>query len=165
MNSNPSPTPYGPSVTLRKNKRMARDQLRYSQIIGSLIYLASAIRPDISFVIVSKLSRFMFNLGDDHWHAFERVLRYLKCTMSYEIYYSGHPAVFERYSDSNWIFDIDQIYATTAYVFTIGGGAVSLRSCKQTILTKSTMDASLTALIRLLQRQNGCVSSCWTAGG
>jgi hypothetical protein len=29
--------------------------LRYSQIIGSLMYLASATRPDISFVI-SKLS-------------------------------------------------------------------------------------------------------------
>jgi hypothetical protein len=35
-----SPTPYDPSVLLRKNRRIAQDQLRYSQIIGSLIYLA-----------------------------------------------------------------------------------------------------------------------------
>jgi hypothetical protein len=41
------------------------DQLRYSQIIGSLMYLASATRPDISFA-VSKLSRFVSNPGDDH---------------------------------------------------------------------------------------------------
>jgi hypothetical protein len=66
--------------------------------------------------------------------------------MSYGIHYSGHPAVLEGYSDANWISDIDQIYTTSGYVFTHGGGAVSWRSCKQTILTKSTMEAELTAL-------------------
>jgi hypothetical protein len=65
MDSKPSPTPYDPSVTLRKDKKISRDQLKYSQIIGSLIYLASVTRPDISFVM-SKLSRYMSNLGDDH---------------------------------------------------------------------------------------------------
>jgi hypothetical protein len=60
-----SPTPYDHSLVLRKNKRIGSDQLRHSQIIRSLMYLASATRPDISFV-VSKLTRFTFNLGDDH---------------------------------------------------------------------------------------------------
>jgi hypothetical protein len=145
MDSKSSPTPYDPSVTLRKNKKIARDQLRYSQIIGSLMYLSSATRPDISFA-VSKLSRYMSNPGDDHWHTFERVLRYLKGIMSFGIHYSGHPTVLEGYSDAKWIFDIDQIYVTSVYVFTLGGGAVSWRSSKQTILTKSTMEAELTAL-------------------
>jgi hypothetical protein len=53
-----SPTPYDPSVILRKNKKDPKDQLRYSQIIGSLMYLASATKHDISFD-VSKLSRFI----------------------------------------------------------------------------------------------------------
>jgi hypothetical protein len=96
----PSLTPYDPSVTLRKNKKIARDQLRYSQIIGSLMYLARATRLDISFA-VNKLSRYMSNPGDDHWHALERVLRYLKGTMSFRTHYSGHPAVLEGYSDAN----------------------------------------------------------------
>ena len=60
IDSKPSPTTYDPSVMLRKNREIAKDQLRYSQIIGSLMYLASATRPDISFA-VSKLSRFMSN--------------------------------------------------------------------------------------------------------
>ena len=60
-----APTPYDPSVLLRKNRRIARDQLRYSQIIGSLMYLASATRLDISFAMC-KLSRFVSNPGDDH---------------------------------------------------------------------------------------------------
>jgi hypothetical protein len=66
--------------------------------------------------------------------------------MSFEIHYSGHPAVLEGYSDVKWIYDIDQIYATSGYVFTLGGGVVSWRSSKQTILIKSTMEAELTAL-------------------
>ena len=57
-----------------------RDQLRYSHIIRSLMYLASAIRPNISFA-VSKLSRFVSKPDDDHWKALERVMRYLKGTM------------------------------------------------------------------------------------
>jgi hypothetical protein len=145
VDSKPSPTPYDLSVILRKNKKIAKDQLRYSQIISSLIYLASTTRPDISFT-VTKLSRFMSNLGIDHWHALKRVMRYLVGTMSYEIHYSGHPAVLEGYSYSNWISDADDIYATSGYVFILGGGAISWRSCKQTILTRSTMEAELTAL-------------------
>jgi hypothetical protein len=54
--------------------------------------------------------------------------------------------VLEGYSDANWISDIDQFYATSGYLFILGGGVVSWRSCKQTILTKSTMEAELTAL-------------------
>ena len=142
---NPSPTPYDASVLLRKNQRIARDQLRYSQIIGSLMYLASATRPDIAFA-VSKLSRFVSNPGDDHWRALERVMRYLKGTASYGIHYTGYPRVLEGYSDSNWISDADEIKATSGYVFTLGGGAVSWKSCKQTILTRSTMEAELAAL-------------------
>ena len=87
-----APTPYDPSMLLRKNQRIARNQLRYSQIIGLLMYLASTTRPDISFAMC-KLSQFVSNPGDDHWCAFERVMRYLKGTMSYGIRYTGHPKV------------------------------------------------------------------------
>ena len=88
------------------------------------MYLASAMRPDISFV-VSKLNRFISNPGDDHWRALERVLRYLKGTVSYGIHYTGYPRVLEGYCDAKLISDADEIYATNRYVFSLGGGAVS----------------------------------------
>jgi hypothetical protein len=72
-----SPTSYDPSVLLQENQKDTRDQLIYSQIIGSLMYLACAMRPHISFA-VTKLSRFVANPGDDHWHALERVIHYIK---------------------------------------------------------------------------------------
>jgi hypothetical protein len=83
----PAPTPYDPSKLLKKNRRTTRDQLRYSQIIGSLMYLASAMRPDISSAMC-KLSQFVSNPGDDHWRALERVLRYLKGTINVGIHYT-----------------------------------------------------------------------------
>jgi hypothetical protein len=141
----PALTPYDPSVSLRKNRRIARDQLRYSQIIGSLMYLASATRPNISHV-VSKFSQFVSNPGEDHWQVLERVLRYLKGTMSYGIHYTGYPSVLEGYCDANWTSDAEEIYATSKYVFSVGGGVVSWKSYKQTILTRSTMEAELTSL-------------------
>ena len=52
-------------------------------------------------------------------------MRYLKGKMNYGIHYIGYPRVLEGYSDSNWIFDADEIKATSGYVFTVGGGAVS----------------------------------------
>ena len=72
------------------------------------MYLASAARPDISFT-VCKLSRFTSNSGDDHWRALERVMLYLVGIMDCGIHYSGYPAVLEGYSDSNWIYDADEL--------------------------------------------------------
>jgi hypothetical protein len=109
------------------------------------MYLASVTRPDISFV-VSKLGRFTYNPGDDHWRAFERVMHYLADTMDYRIHYSGYPAVLEGYHDAIWISYMDELYATSVYIFTLGSAAVSWRSCKQTILTRSTMEAEHASL-------------------
>jgi hypothetical protein len=64
------------------------------------MYLASATRPNISFV-VSKLSQFVSNLGDNHWCALERVLRYLKGTMSCDIHCTKYPKVLEGFYDAN----------------------------------------------------------------
>jgi hypothetical protein len=66
--------------------------------------------------------------------------------MNYDIHYSGDPKVLEGYSDANWIYDADELKATSGYVFTLGGDTVSWKSCKQTILTRSTMEAELAAL-------------------
>jgi hypothetical protein len=40
---------------------------------------------------------------------------------------------------------VDEMYATGECVFILGGVAVSWRSCKHTILTRSTMEAKLVA--------------------
>jgi hypothetical protein len=66
--------------------------------------------------------------------------------VNYEIPYSRNPKVLKVYNDSNWISDADEIKAMSRYVFKLGGGIVSWKSCKQSILMRSTMEAELTTL-------------------
>jgi hypothetical protein len=116
--SKASPTPYDPNLKLYKNRGQGINQLLYSQIIGSLMYLVGATRPDISFV-VNKLSRFTSNPGSDHWCALERVMRYLRGTSTFGLHYTGYTAVHEGYSDSNWISDADEIKVTSGYIYSL----------------------------------------------
>jgi hypothetical protein len=41
---------------------------------------------------------------------------------------------------------VDELYAMSGYIFTLGSAAILWRSCKQTILMKSTMEVELAAL-------------------
>jgi hypothetical protein len=41
---------------------------------------------------------------------------------------------------------MDEMHSTSGYVITLGGDVVSRRSCKQTILMRSTMEAKLATL-------------------
>jgi hypothetical protein len=75
----------------------------------------------------------------------ERVIHYLVGTMDYDIHYSENPAVLEGYNDVNWISDVDELYAMSGYVFTLGGAAISWRSWKQIILMRSIMETELAA--------------------
>jgi hypothetical protein len=50
---------------------------------------------------------------------------------------------------------MDELYVMSGYVFTLGSATISWRSCKQTILTRSTMEAELTAL------DTGTVEADW----
>jgi hypothetical protein len=57
-------------------------------------------------------------------------MHYLVGTMDYIIHYFSYPTVLEGYNDANWISNVDELYVTSGYIFTLGGAAVSWRSCK-----------------------------------
>ena len=119
------------NLHLAKNNGPSIDQLEYSRIIGSLMYVMNCTRPDIAYA-VNKLSRFTNNLGKYHWKALVRVLRYLRYTLNYGLHYLRYPVVLEGYSDANWISDTNDSKFTSGYVFTIGGDAISWKSSKKT---------------------------------
>lgn len=141
----PVVSPYDANVQLKKNRGECISQPEYAQIIGSLMYLTNCTRPDISYA-VGRLSRYTQSPNKEHWTAISRVLKYLKGTLNYELKYAGFPSVLEGYSDANWISDSDETKSTSGYVFTLGGGAVSWKSSKQTIITRSTMESEFVAL-------------------
>uniref|UniRef100_A0A2N9I4V3 Reverse transcriptase Ty1/copia-type domain-containing protein n=1 Tax=Fagus sylvatica TaxID=28930 RepID=A0A2N9I4V3_FAGSY len=109
------------------------------------MFLMNCTRPDIAYA-VSRLSRYTHNPSHEHWTALTRLLRYLKGTMDLGLHFAGYPIVLEGYCDANWISDNDETNSTSGYVFTLGGGAVSWKSSKQTCKARSTMESEFVAL-------------------
>lgn len=62
-----------------ENKRVGDKKVQkipYRELIGSLMYLAVATRPDIAFP-VAYLSQFNDCFNNEHWETAKRILRYL----------------------------------------------------------------------------------------
>ena len=117
-------SPYDPSVKLFKNTGESIRQTEYASIIGSLRYAADCTRPDITYP-VGVLCRFTNSPSEEHWFAIGRLMRYLKRTMNLGLHFQKFPAVLEGFRDADWNTLSDDSKATSGYIFSIAGGAVS----------------------------------------
>lgn len=116
----------------------------YRSLIGSLLYLTSS-RPDFMHA-TCLLSRFMQSPSKVYYGAAKRVLRYLKGTSSYHIWYNNVGDFQLRgFSDSDWASSIDDRRSTTGYTFNLGSGAISWCSKKQSSTTLSSTEAEYMA--------------------
>ncbi|GJY13581.1 hypothetical protein Tco_0382890 [Tanacetum coccineum] len=138
-------TPMNPVEKHKLNTGKLVDQLEYSRAIGCLMYAMISTRPDIAYV-VGRLSRFTSNHSRQHWHAINKVFKYLKGTMNYGLSYVGYPSVLEAYSDASWINHVEDSSSTSGWVFLLRGGAILWASKKQTCITGSTMESEFVAL-------------------
>lgn len=143
--SNEVKNPIVPGCKLGKDIGGALiDETYYKQIIGSLMYV-TASRPDLMFV-VSLLSRFMARPTALHFQVAKRVLRCLKGTAGFGIFYKKQSSEeFIAYTDSDYAGDLEDRKSTSGYLFLLGGSAVSWASKKQPIVTLSTTEAEYVA--------------------
>ncbi|GAU22946.1 hypothetical protein TSUD_326740 [Trifolium subterraneum] len=89
---------------------------------------------------------FMERPTEIHVAAVKRILRYLKGTTSYGLWYEkGNGIKLTGWSDSDYAGDLDDRKSTSGYVFIIGTKAVSWSSKKQPIVTLSTTEAEFIA--------------------
>ncbi|KAG7547302.1 Reverse transcriptase RNA-dependent DNA polymerase [Arabidopsis suecica] len=144
-NCNPVFNPMVPGSKLDIDEGGERvDDTFYKQIIGSLLYITTT-RPDLQFS-VSLLSRFMSKPTVLHLQAAKRVLRYLKGTMEFGIWYKGGGnGELLVYTDSDFAGDVDGRRSTSGYVFLMDDAAVAWSSKKQPIVTLSTTEAEYVA--------------------
>ena len=112
----------------------------YSSTIGILMYVIVCTRPDIAHA-VGVVSRYMNNLGKDHWEEVKWILRYLRGTSTHALCFGGSDTVLQGYVDSDMSGDKDNMMSTTGYVFTIGGTIVSWISKLQKVVALSTTEA------------------------
>ena len=73
-------------------------------------------------------------------------MRYLRYTHSCGLYYTRYAAIIEGYSDANWISDVKDSNSISGFVFTLKGAAISWKSSKQTVITRSIMKSEFITL-------------------
>lgn len=152
QNAKPTKTPVDVSLKLIKATEECDtiDSDLYQSAVGSLLYLSSWSRPDITFA-VSNVARFCARPTQQHWIAVKRIMRYLQGTKAYGLLYSSDTESCFGYSDADWAGDVNDRKSTSGYLFKLGGAAITWRSKKQTCVALSTAEAEYAALTSAAQ--------------
>ncbi|KAE8721075.1 hypothetical protein F3Y22_tig00016885pilonHSYRG00007 [Hibiscus syriacus] len=138
-----TPAEYGIKMT-KYEEGESVDPTFFKSLIGSLRYL-TCTRPDILHA-VGLASRYMESPTTTHFKAAKRILRYLKGTIDFSLFYSvSNDYKLVGYSDSDWGGDIDNRRSTTGFVFFMGDITFTWMSKKQPIVTLSTCEAEYIA--------------------
>ena len=139
--------------TSRVESQDLADGRLFREIVGSLIYIMTATRPDLSYV-VTKLSQFMVQPTKCHLTAAKRVLRYLKGTLDKQLVFTKSDNLVELigFSDSDWASGEDR-KSISGYCFQLqkNGALISWKSKKQQIVALSTCEAEYIALTHAVQ--------------
>eukprot|EP00253_Pinus_taeda_P014576 PITA_14576 len=89
---------------------------------------------------------FMQKPCEEHWSTTKRVIRYLKGTQDFGIKYTQvDDFSLIAYSDSDFDGDQETGVSTSGYVMSLGSGAVSWRSHKQSVPADSTTEVEYVA--------------------
>lgn len=146
------------------------DAKMYREVVGSLIYIMTCTRPDLSW-IVSKLSQHLSEPNEKHWLTAKHVMRYLKGTMDYKLCYRKCETNLKltAYSDSDWAADLSDRRSTTGFCVSLtdSGPPISWKSKKQVTVALSTCEAEYMALaattqesLYLIQLMSGMENEC-----
>ena len=123
-------------------ERMSK--IPYASAIGSLMYAMLCTRPDIAHA-VSVTSRYQSNPGEEHWTSVKCILKYLRRIKDMMLVFGNGELQVQGYTDSNFMFDIDDRKSTSTSLFVCNSGVVNWKSSKQTVIVDSTMEAKYIA--------------------
>ena len=100
------------------------------------------------------LSRYMQAPSQNHFVGVKRILRYLKGTQDFGVWYDRQDVMrLMAYSDSDWAGCLDDIKSTSGYLFSLGSGPFSWNAKKQATTAQSTAEAEYIAC-------SSCANQC-----
>lgn len=121
----------------------------YREVIGALLYLSNATRPDISYA-VNVLSRHQLNLTEFEWTMIKRIFRYLIGTRDFVLCYKGSGGGLISYADANFA-DCKNSLTTCGYVIRVYGDTIAWRTHNQSYVTLSTCQAEYVSMSEACQ--------------
>jgi hypothetical protein len=128
-----------------KKREMA--SIPYREAIGSLMYSAVTVRPDIAFS-VAQAAQFTSNPGPEHWTAVKRIMRYLKHTREEGLLLQPDPdsGSLIGYCDADHGGNPDNRKSTSGYLLQLFGSTVSWCSRLQRVVALSSCEAEYLAI-------------------
>lgn len=115
------------------------------QIIGCLMYAASATRPDLCFC-VSMLSRYQNCANNELLSALKRVLRYVRYSLDYKLVYKCKDIVLEGFCDADWGGDLKDRKSTSGFMFMLSKCLIVWCSKKQASVSLSSTESEYVSM-------------------
>lgn len=148
-------TPCEPKLEYTEDAEKMKEPRKYREAVGSLIYLSTCTRPDITFV-VSKLSQHFAEPTEEHWNTVKHVFRYLKGTAEQESCFKRSETEklgLRVYSDADWASDVTDRRSTSGYCASLSEGSslISWKARKQATVALSTCEAEYISLASAIQ--------------
>ena len=127
----------------------------YRNIVGSLLWLTLASRPDAQFA-VTRLTRCMKTPTAAALVAAKRLLRYFKGTAGLPLVYDGNvPFTLAGQCDASWGNDLATRRSYSGFFFSVCGGAISWTSKLQRAVSLSTVESEY------LTYSEACKEALW----
>jgi hypothetical protein len=147
--AHPTDTPMVQGVRIERPDHSCEHSdksIPYQELVGSLMYIANATRPDIVFAI-GRLASVMDCYTTEHWKAAICVLCYLKGTRNLSLRLGGtHDLSLTGFSDSDYANCTQTSRSVGRYCFNLGTGTILWRSHKQQTVADSLCYAEYIAL-------------------
>lgn len=158
-NYNPAPTPMSTAFSSCSDLGSPIDQKKNKEHLGALLFLSTRSRPDISHA-AGMLCGVASSPCEAHWTAFKRVLRYLKATAKFGLYFKGRDEETEAlmgYCDSDWAGDISSRRSTTGLLIKLDGISIECRTLRQNCVALSSTEPNITLFAKLERKWNASV--------
>ena len=138
------------------------DPTAYKRLLGSLLYVAVATRPDIAFPC-SRLAQFSTKPRKVHYDQLLRILQFLVNTADLVICYDQDQG-FVGFADASYETCKKSGKSFTGYVLLYAGAPVLWRSFLQTVVATSTGEAEYMALSPLCKEVIFATQLCTEVG-
>ena len=140
-------TPCDPHVPLSYPHAQDTDtpipQFPCQKIVGSLLYLATHSRPYIAHA-VSVVVQYANNFREIHCTAIKRILKYLRGTTDFSLFYSRDPNehhVLTAFTDADYAGDLNDRKSRSGSILFLNNGPVIWLSRKQPCTASSTIES------------------------
>lgn len=120
--------------------------LKYRNLIGALLYVASATRPDVSYS-VNFMSRFQNYYSVTHYNYALRILKYLYHSRNLALNFNAeYDDCLDAFVDADWAADKNDRKSTTGIILRVFNNPVMWKTHKQRIVSRASTHAEYYAL-------------------